>query len=217
MATVSGLGFCCPAISKKPAQSRIWVRSGRNHHEVLWVVKLCVHSECHQADKEALAFDDQRHRRGDGIVSIATDDKIHLLNIQKAMIKISYEIWVGLIVEAHKLHRPAEELAVLVDVLLPGLVSQGFPSHSSPDPLKFRPACRHINGLSTPGSIAHRNFSYLARNPLRLSRSKQVSPTRAISPRRFAVPRAQHPKTGSEVANSDLRRTPSSSQEKVFS
>src|ERR1700722_15307844 len=45
---------------------------------------------------------------------------------------------------------------------------------------------------------------YVAGNPLRLSRSKQVSPTRAISRRRFAVPRAQHPKTGSEVADSDL-------------
>ena len=44
----------------------------------------------------------------------------------------------------------------------------------------------------------------MARNPFRFSRSKQVSPTRAISRRRFAVPRAQHPKTGSEVATSDL-------------
>jgi hypothetical protein len=60
------------------------------------------------------------------------------------------------------------------------------------------------HGLSTPGSKAHRNFCYLARNPFRFSRSKQVSATRAISRKRFAVPRAQHSRTGSEAATSDL-------------
>ncbi len=49
--------------------------------------------------------------------------RIHLLKIQKALIRIGYEIWVGLIVKADEFHRTTQALAVLVDLLLPDLVS----------------------------------------------------------------------------------------------
>ena len=43
----------------------------------------------------------------------------------------------------------------------------GLPSHSSLARLKFLSACRRISGSWTPGSNAHRNFCYVARNQLR--------------------------------------------------
>ena len=106
------------------SQGQVWVRPSRNHHEILRVVELRVHSERHEAEKESLAFHNQRHRWRDGIVSIAADNDIDLLDIEETLVKVGYELGVRLIVEADELHRAAEELAVCVDVLLPDLVGE---------------------------------------------------------------------------------------------
>ena len=120
-----GLWMLLPGDLKEAfSQGQIRVRPGRNHHEVMWVVELRVHGEGHEAEKEFLAFNNQRHRRRDGIVSVAAGDEIDLLNIEETLVNVSDELLVRLIVEADELHRPAEEFAVCIDVLLPDLVGE---------------------------------------------------------------------------------------------
>ena len=94
------------------SQGQVWVRPSRNHHEILRVVELRVHSERHEAEKESLAFHNQRHPWRDGIVSIAADNDIDLLDIEETLVNVGYELGVRLIIEADELHRPPEELAV---------------------------------------------------------------------------------------------------------
>src|SRR4029077_18588046 len=98
------------------SQGQVWVWPGRNHHEVLGVVELRVHRERHEAEKESLALRNQRHRRRDGIIAVAADHDIDLLNIEETLVNIGDELWVRLIVEADEFHGPSEELGVCVDV-----------------------------------------------------------------------------------------------------
>jgi hypothetical protein len=51
-----------------------------------------VGSERHEADQESLAFHDQRRRWCDGIVSVAPDRDIDLLNVEESSVNGSYEI-----------------------------------------------------------------------------------------------------------------------------
>ena len=110
--------------SGRSRQSQVWVRPGRDHHEIVRVVELRVDSERHETEKESLAFDDQRHRRRDGIVAVAADNDIDLLNIEETLVNVGDELGVRLIVEEDEFDRPAEEPAVGVDVLLPDLVGE---------------------------------------------------------------------------------------------
>src|SRR5437762_2303402 len=111
-------------LKEASSQGQAWVRPSRNHHEILRVVELRIDSERHEAEKESPAFHDQRHRWRDGIVTVAADHDIDLLNIEEALVNVSYKFGVRLIVEADELHRPAEEFAVCIDVLLPDLVGE---------------------------------------------------------------------------------------------
>src|SRR6267378_5950011 len=120
-----GLWILLPCDLKEAfSQGQVWARPSRNHHEILRVVELRVDSERHEAEKESLAFHDQRHRWRDGIVSVAADHDIDLLNIEETLVNVGYKFGVRLIVEANELHRPAEEFAVCIDVLLPDLVGE---------------------------------------------------------------------------------------------
>src|SRR5712691_2594311 len=120
-----GLWILLPRDLKEAfSQREVRVRPGRNHHEILRVVELCVDSERHETEKESLALHDQRHRWRDGIVSVAANHDIDLLNIEETLVNVSDEFRVRLVVEADELHGPAEELAVCVDVLLPDLVGE---------------------------------------------------------------------------------------------
>ena len=47
-----------------------------------------------------------------------------LLDVEETLVNVGDELGVGLIVEADELHRPAEKLAVCVDVLFPDLVGE---------------------------------------------------------------------------------------------
>src|SRR5580692_6083427 len=67
---------------------------------------------------------DQRHRRCNGIVSVAANNELDFLHIEKTLVEARDKIRVGLIVETDEFHRPAEEFAVLIDGLLPNLVCE---------------------------------------------------------------------------------------------
>src|SRR5580692_5745626 len=67
---------------------------------------------------------DQRHRRCNGIVSVAANNELDFLHIEKTLVEARDKIRVGPIVETDEFHRPAEEFAVLIDGLLPNLVCE---------------------------------------------------------------------------------------------
>src|SRR6266576_3268625 len=95
-----GLGLLLPCNLKEAfSQGQVWVRPRRNHHEILRVVELRIDTERHEAEKESPAFHDQRHRWRDGIVTVAADHDIDLLNIEEALVNVSYKFGVRLIVE----------------------------------------------------------------------------------------------------------------------
>src|SRR5262249_13603240 len=104
------------------SQVRLW--PGRNHHEVLRVVNLRVDRERHEAEEKFPTFHDQRHCWCHGVISVAADHDIDLLDVEQMLVNAGDELGVRLIVDADELHRPAEELTVGIDVLLPDLVGE---------------------------------------------------------------------------------------------
>ena len=111
--------------SKEALRQRLGrARPGRNHHEVIFVGKGCVHGERHQGNKIALALDEQRHGRRDRVVAVASDHQIDLFLIEELLVDFRHAFGIGCVVVADHPNRPAQQAAAPVDVLLPYLVRQ---------------------------------------------------------------------------------------------
>jgi hypothetical protein len=105
-------------------QGQVWVRPGRNHHEVLRVVTLRVDRERHEPEKEPPALHDQRHRRRNRVISVAAHHEIDLLDVEETLVDVGDQRGIRLIVEADEFQRPSEEPARCIDLLLPDLVGE---------------------------------------------------------------------------------------------
>ena len=74
--------------------------------------------------KVLLCCDHDRHRRRRDIGAVARDDEVDLVDIEQLCIDAGHQRRVGLVVVIHQLDRPAEQPALLVDVLGPDLHRQ---------------------------------------------------------------------------------------------
>ncbi len=98
--------------------------TGRLHREIARVLKLAVHIEPEQRKEGHVVLDHDRHRRRQQVGAIIAGNQIDLVDIEQLRKDAGHRRRVALIVVIDQLHRPAQEAALGVGLLLPDLHPQ---------------------------------------------------------------------------------------------
>src|SRR6185312_3999125 len=95
--------------------------AGRHDGEVVGVVELAVHRETKQAEKGALVLNNDRHRGGNHVGSVAADRDVDFVDIQKLGVDAGDKRGVRLVVIVDQLDRTSQQTTFCVDFFFPYL------------------------------------------------------------------------------------------------